>query len=88
MGSAPDNKGFESGDDAEPCAEHGHELGVAESDAFSSSDEPVGEADGEDESGRGEDGQEVGQEGLAPRDRLAGSSAGPGAKEVEEKTEK
>ena len=40
---------------AEPGREHGHELGVAEAHAFHAADQPVGEADDEDEAASRDD---------------------------------
>lgn len=42
---------------AEPGSEHGHELGVAEADAFAAADEPIDAADEKDYAGGEDDGE-------------------------------
>ena len=81
------DKGFEGGDDAEPCAEHGHELGVAEAHAFAPANEPVEEADDEDDGGGGEDGEELAVEPGEPGNGLADGVGRQVAEEVEEDAE-
>ncbi len=52
-----ENEGLQGAFETEPCTQQGHELGVTEAHAFATTDQPVGEADEEDNSG-GESGFE------------------------------
>jgi hypothetical protein len=59
-----DNEYLHGSGEAEPSTEHGHELGVAEPHAFSTADEPVEQANSEDDEARDQDGFETVADGL------------------------
>jgi hypothetical protein len=76
-GEHRDNKAFHGTANAEPCSEHGHELGVSQAHAFLASNDPIGQADEQDQSAGCEDGEHA-----VPRDmeQIAGQEcvgAGP-----------
>ena len=75
---------FEAAAKAQPCSQHGHQLGVAQADAFAAADEPVGEPDEEDQAGGGEDGERGVPGGVRKVDGLIEKPAGPGFQEREE----
>ena len=54
-GEDSDGEALQRATQAEPGGEHGHELGVAEAHAFHAADQPVGQADDEDEASCCED---------------------------------
>jgi len=57
------NEAFDGAAEAKPGAEHGHKFGIAEAHAFLAADDPVGEADDEDERACRHDGEQAGERG-------------------------
>jgi hypothetical protein len=75
---------FEAAAKAQPCSEHGHQLGVSQADAFAAADDPVGEADEEDRSGWSEDGERGMPGGVGKVDGIVEKPARPGSEEREQ----
>jgi len=82
-----EGEAFEGSEKAEPGCDHGYQLGVAEAHAFFAPDEPVGQADAQDESGWDKGFQDAPPELREP---VQGAMAGclrPGAQESEDESQ-
>lgn len=82
-----EDEGFDGPLQAEPRAEQGHELGVAEAHALLTPDDPVEKPDEQDDCGSGEDGQERSPSEMNDCREFAKLLVGPVANEGEDEAD-